>query len=229
MEKTSPKLRILSDSGQPFMSRNEAGILLARELGEYTGQKAVVIGVPRGGVVVAREIAIALDAQLDVVLAHKLRAPSYEELAIGSVSEDGNVFLNPKVVQYLDVADSYIQQEKVSQLSEIRHRAELIRRVRPKVSLRGRIVIVTDDGVATGSTTQAAFWAVRIEQPQKLIAAIPVGPEDAIIRLAKDVDEMVCLRTPPCFSAVGQFYRHFDQVENKEMLQILKEEVDRAG
>ncbi len=230
MEGAAPqKLRILSDSSQPFVDREEAGILLAGALREYAGKKAVVLGIPRGGIVVAREIARALDAQLDIILAHKLRTPGQEELAMGSVSEDGKVFINQQVVQHLDVGDPYIQQEKASQLAEIRRRTELIRKVRPKVSLKGRIVIVTDDGVATGSTTQAAFWAVRTEQPQKLIAAIPVGPEDTITRLAKDVDEMVCLRTPPYFSAVGQFYQRFYQVEDEEMLQILKEELKRNG
>ncbi len=110
----------------------------------------------------------------------------------------------------------------------MKRRTELIRQVRPRIPLEGRLVIVTDDGVATGATTQAAFWAIRSEQPKKLIAAIPVGPENTIIRLAKDVDEMICLRSPPLFGAVGQFYQRFYPVEDEEVLKIL-DEVTRSS
>jgi putative phosphoribosyl transferase len=217
------RLRILSYSSAPFADREEAGKLLAAELSQYRGQDAVVLGIPRGGVIVAREVARALDGELDIVLAHKLGAPGHEELAMGSVSEDGKLFLNQEVVEELSVGEAYIQGEKASQLAEIKRRSELIRRVRPKVALSRRIVIVTDDGVATGATTQAAFWAVRLEKPKKLIAAIPVGPEDTIRRLAEDVDEMLCLRTPPLFAAVGQFYRRFYSVAEEDVLEILAE------
>ncbi len=196
---------------------------MAAELGEYRTQGVVVLGIPRGGVVVAREVADLLGAELDIVLARKLRTPGHEELAMGSVAEDGTVFLNQEVVDELGVGRAYIQQEKERQLAEMKRRTELIRRVRPKILLKGRIVIVTDDGVATGATTQAALWAVRAEQPAKLVAAIPVGPEDTIRRLGEDVDEMLCLRTPPFFAAVGQFYQQFHPVEDEDMLRILGE------
>ncbi len=223
------KLRILSYSSEPFRDRKEAGRLLADELSEYRGQKAVVLGIPRGGIIVAREIARALNAELDIVLAHKLRTPGHEELAMGSVAEDGKLFLNPEVVQELRIGDTYIQQEKVRQLAEIKRRTEMIRRARPKIPLAGRIVIVTDDGVATGATTQAALWAVRLEQPEKLIAAMPVGPEDTIRRLAEDVDEMLCLRAPPLFAAVGQFYQQFYPVGDEDVLKILREGSKKGG
>ncbi len=217
------QLRILSRSSAPFTDREEAGKLLGRELSEYRGQDVVVLGIPRGGIVLAREIARALGAEIDIVLAHKLGTPGHQELAMGSVSEDGRLFLNQGVVREFDVAESYIQQEKARQLAEIKRRTDLIRRIKPKIPLQGRIVIVTDDGVATGATTQAAFWAVRLEQPGKLIAAMPVGPEDTIGRLAEDVDEMLCLRVPPLFSAVGQFYRQFYPVADEEVLRILRD------
>lgn len=230
VRKAAAKLRILSDSSLPFANREEAGKLLAAELSEYGGQKPVVLGIPRGGIVVAREIARALDGELDIVLAHKLRTPGYQELAMGSVAEDGKVFLNREVVAAVGTEDAYIQQEKARQMVEIKRRIELFRRVRPKVTLKERIVIVADDGVATGATTQAALWAVRLEQPRKLIAAMPVGTEDTIARLAEDVDEMVCLRVPPLFAAVGQFYLRFEPVEDDEVLEILqKEQVRRGG
>lgn len=227
--KETAQLRILSYSSAPFADREEAGRLLAEELSEYRDKKAVVLGIPRGGIIVAREIARQLDAELDIVLAHKLRTPGQEELAMGSVAEDGKLFLNQEVVQKLRIGDAYIQQEKARQLAEIKRRTEMIRHVQPRIPLKGRIVIVTDDGVATGATTQAALWAVRMEQPEKLIAAMAVGPEDTIKRLAGDVDEMLCLRTPRLFAAVGQFYRQFYPVQDEDMLEILRKEGGRVG
>ena len=218
------KLRILSHSSEPFEDRREAGRLLAKELRSYRGQKTVVLGIPRGGIVVAQELARALEADLDIVLAHKLGTPGHAELAMGSVAEDGRLFLNEEITRELSVSEAYIQQEKARQIAEIRRRTELFRHIRPRVPLAGKTVIVTDDGVATGATTQAALWAVRLEHPRKLVAALPVGPEDTIMRLAEDVDEMLCLRTPPLFAAVGQFYVRFEPVEDDEVLEILKEE-----
>lgn len=223
------KLRILSHGSELFKDRREAGELLARELTEFQGRSVVVLGIPRGGIIVARELARRLQADLDIVLAHKLRTPGQTELAMGSVTEDGRLFLNEEVIRELGVGEAYIQQEKARQLDEIRRRTELFRRVRPKVPITGRTVIVTDDGVATGATTQAALWAVRLENPEKLIAALPVGPEDKISRLAEDVDEMICLRTPPFFAAVGQFYMRFEPVEDEEVLKIMEEEQQRGG
>jgi putative phosphoribosyl transferase len=221
-------LRIISRSGQRFQDRREAGALLAAELAEYRGKKAVVLGIPRGGMVVADEMARALNAEVDIVLAHKLRTPGQAELAMGSVSEDGKLFLNPDVVEGLGIEEAYIQQEKERQMAEIARRTGLFRRVRPRLELAGRSVIVTDDGVATGATYQAALWAVRLEKPARLVAALPVGPEDTIVRLAEDVDEMVCLRTPPFFAAVGQFYARFDPVEDEDVLKILESEQGKA-
>ena len=217
-------LRIVSRSSQRFQDRAEAGALLAAELSRYRAKKAVVLGIPRGGMVIADELARALEAEVDIVLAHKLRTPGQAELAMGSVSEDGKLFLNMEVVRGLRIGEAYVEQEKERQMAEITRRTELFRRVRPKVDLAGRIVIVTDDGVATGATTQAALWAVRLEKPARLVAALPVGPEDTIARLADDVDEMVCLRTPPFFSAVGQFYERFEPVDDADVLKILEQQ-----
>ncbi len=225
--KRAGMIRILSRSTEPFMDRSQAGKLLAAELAEYKGKNPVVLGIPRGGIVVARELAEGLGGVMDVVLAHKLGTPGHPELAMGSVSESGKVFLNEDVVTSVGVATQYIEAEKAHQLAQIRLRTEKIRKVRPKVLLKGRIVIVTDDGVATGATTQAAFWAVAAEQPEKLVAAIPVGPEETILRLAQFVDELVCLRAPPMFYAVGQFYSRFNAVEDEDMLNLLAVESKR--
>jgi len=222
-----PNVRIVSYSGEPFRDRSEVGQLLAWGLRSLPGRNLLVMGIPRGGVVVARELARTLDAELDIVLAHKLRAPGHPELAMGSVAENGKVFLNEEIVRELGASKPYIDEETKAQLKELKRRAKLVRRIRRRVPVKGKVVVVTDDGVATGATAQAAFWAVRQEKPALLVAAVPVGPEDVVRRLAKDVDEMVCLRTPPLFSAVGQFYLRFEPVDDQEVFKILREEQKR--
>jgi putative phosphoribosyl transferase len=222
---TNPgKIHILSRSHESFVDRNEAGYQLASALSEYQGKSPVILGIPRGGIVIARELSRILGGQLDVVLAHKLGTPGDKELAMGSVSEDGKLFLNEKITALTGINRNDIEEERIRQLTQMRRRTDLIRKIHPKVPLKDRIVILTDDGVATGATTQAAIWAVKIEKPQKLVLAVPVGPEDTIMKLADMVDEIVCLRAPPAFGAVGQFYQHFYPVEDEDMLRILSEE-----
>lgn len=189
----------------------------------------VVLGVPRGGIVVAREIAHALQADLDMVLAHKLGAPGNPELAIGAVCEDGKLFLDEEISSYMGVDDDYIKREKSRQLQEIARRVKRYRSVLPKIPLAGRVAIVTDDGVATGATLQAALWAVRQENPKKIVAALPVGPQETLEKLSRDADETICLQAPPFFSAISQFYSYFNQVEDEELLEILQEESKRRG
>jgi putative phosphoribosyl transferase len=215
-------LRIVSESSKPFEDRREAGRLLAQEMKDLANKNVVVLGIPRGGVIVAAELAAGLNAELDIVLARKLRTPGHAELAMGAVAEDGSAFLNDKVINWLDIGHATIDQEKSQQLLEIQRRSRLIRSVRPQVPLRGRIAVITDDGVATGSTTQAAIWAMRQAGPARLIAAIPVGAVETIKRLADDVDDMICLRAPEYFEAVGQFYRDFRPIEDEEVLEVLR-------
>jgi predicted phosphoribosyltransferase len=216
-------LRILSNSSEAFSSRMEAGCLLASQLKEFE-IPLVVLGIPRGGVVVAREIAHALDGDLDMVLAHKLGAPGNPELAIGAVCEDGKLFVDEEISSHMGADDNYIKREKARQLQEIARRVKRYRKVLPKLPLTGRVVVVTDDGVATGATMQAALWAVRQEGPQKVVAALPVGPEDTLEKLSQDADETICLQAPPFFSAISQFYAYFNQVEDEELLEILQQE-----
>lgn len=220
---------IRSRSPEMFRDRIEAGRFLAEELTLFQGRSPVVLGIPRGGIVIAREIARRLGGQLDVVFAHKLGTPGYEELAMGAVAEDGSLFMNKEVTDSFRVSPSAIENERIKQLDLIKRRAVMVRKIRPRVKLKGRIVIVTDDGVATGSTTQAAIWAVRTEQPAKLVLAVPVGPEDTIIKLAQHVDEMLCLRSPPAFVAVGQFYQHFYPIEDEDVLEILAKEMQNGN
>jgi putative phosphoribosyl transferase len=218
------ELRILSRNEMVFRDRTEAGQMLGRVLKQYAGKNPVVLGIPRGGVVVAREIALMLGGELDIVLAHKLRAPYHPELALGSLTENGKFFINQDVENEVGADKSYIEHEKLEQMAELKRRSEFIRKVQPRIPLTGRIAIVTDDGVATGATTQAALWAVRTEKPQRLVAALPVGPFHTIQRLADSVDEMLCLATPPFFAAVGQFYQRFEPVEDEDVIRILQEE-----
>ncbi|MFW6126506.1 MAG: phosphoribosyltransferase [Chloroflexota bacterium] len=223
------QLRIVSTSGERFKDRRHAGQALAAELPHLRGVGVVVLGVPRGGIIVAREMAEALAAELDIVLAHKLRTPGHPELAMGSVAENGQMFLNDQVVAMIGARQEHIEHERKVQKSELDRRAAAIRAVRPKVPLRQRTVVVTDDGVATGATTQAALWAVRQEEPSRLVAAIPVGSEETVHRLAEDADELVCLQAPPFFSAVGQFYEQFEPVEEREVLETLRREAQRKA
>lgn len=217
------KLRVVSYSDESFEDRKEAGKLLARALKDFRAKDAVVLGIPRGGMVVAGEISRVLNLELDIVLSRKLGCPGNPELAIGSVGEDGKLFLNEDLVSRAGADKAYLEAEKARQLDEIKNRVRLFRQSKAKVSLKGKTVIVTDDGVATGATMQAALWASRRENPGKLIAAIPVGAGESVRRLADYADEVIVLRLPRDLYAIGQFYRHFDQTSDEEVLEILQE------
>ncbi len=216
------KLQVLSKSSTLFSDRAEAGQLLAKTLGAYFDQDVVVLGVPRGGVITAHELAKNLNGDLDVILAHKLRVPGQPELAMGAIAEGGVTYVDPKIVQMFGIDVQLIEQEKSLQSSVLERRAKEVRRVRPKIALQGRLVIITDDGVATGATTLTALRTARFENPARLILAIPVGPADSVRQLADEADETICLRQPAHFMAVGQFYRHFEEVTDQQVLDILK-------
>lgn len=216
------KIHIVSSAGEPFRDRAHAGQILSQKLSELGYKGGVVLGIPCGGIVVAQEIANRLNAELDIVIAHKIGAPGNPEFAIGAVSENGQLFFDENLASRVGASNTYIQQECARQLSEIKRHQELIRSAVPKISLAGQVVIVTDDGIATGATMQAALWAVRQENPEKLIAALPVGPENSPPKLTNYADEVICLQVPPYFDAVGRFYLEFDQIEDQEVLEILK-------
>jgi len=222
-------IRLISRDDTPFADRREAGRRLAVELMALAGDRPVVLGIPRGGLAVAREIAAAMDAALDIVLSRKLRAPGNPELALGALAENGEVYLNRALIEQLNISPAYIAEEKEIQAADIAQRRRLIRAILPRVPLAGRTVIITDDGVATGATLQAALWAVRAEAPRHTIVALPVGPEETLMRLSADCDSLVCLKAPADFTAVGQFYRRFDQVEDAEVRQILEQARQRPA
>jgi len=219
--------RIISRSSEVFADRAAAAELLAEKLQHLKSERPVVLGIPRGGVVIAEHLARALEGDLDVVLAHKLGAPANQELAIGAVCEDGTCFIDERIARAVAASEDYLEGERRRQVELMQHRIARYREVLSKTELRDRVVIVTDDGVATGSTMKAAIWAVRQEGPQRTIAALPLGPSDTVEELAEIADEAICLETPPYFAAIGQFYRHFDQVEDSELLEILQREHER--
>lgn len=218
------KINIISRSDQPFRDRTEAGRLIGRELQQLGLHNPLVLGIPRGGLVIAREIAHELNADLDLVISRKLGAPHNPELAIGAVGEEGEVFLHDWLISELRINQAYIENERDRQLLEISRRKARYREILSRADIEGRDIIITDDGVATGATFQAALWTVRHGNPGRLAAALPVAPEEAILNLAADADEIICLRCPNIFSSVGQFYLNFTQISDDEVIQILEEE-----
>lgn len=205
-----------------FRDRRDAGRQLAAALAYLADEPDVVVfAIPRGGVVVAAEVARSLRAPLDVVIPRKIGAPGNPELAIGAVAGDGAVVLNETVVGQLGVDEEYVEQEKTRQLEEIRRRKEAYLGGRAEEQVAGKTVVVVDDGLATGSTALAAIRALGKQGPGKLILAVPVAPRDTVRRLSKEVDELVCLETPPFFYAVGQFYDDFYQTTDEEVVGLL--------
>lgn len=204
-----------------FRDRNEAAQRLAERLKAYRGKNPLILAIPRGAVPMAKIIADKLGGELDVVLVRKLRAPHQSELAIGSVNESGWTYQS----DYADLygADTrYIESEKQLQMDTIRQRRAQYTPVRAPIDPRGRIVIVIDDGLATGATMISALHGLRTSQPAKLICAVPVSPPDTLLNVAELADEVVCLEAPAFFQAVGQFYQHFPQVDDEEVIELLR-------
>lgn len=222
------KIKILSNSDETFHDRKEAGRLLGAALGGLKGAQVVVLGIPRGGVVVAKEVSSLLKASLDIVLSRKLGAPRNPELAIGAISEAGKIFLDDSIVVHTGADKEYIDKEAGHQLYEIKRRTEIFRKALPKTPLERKTVIIVDDGLATGATMQASLWTARQEKPSKLIAAVPVASSEAIERIAGYCDEVICLRLPDFFGAVGQFYINFGQTTDEEVISILKDEFTKC-
>ena len=204
-----------------FRNRDEAARRLAGRLQAYKGKKPLVLAIPRGAVPMAKVIAAELGGDFDVVLVRKLRAPWQPELAIGSIDETGWTYIAPFAAS--SGADAqHIEQEKRKQLETIRQRRAQYTPLRPHIDPAGRTVIVVDDGLATGATMIAALHGLREQGPAKLICAVPVAPPETVEKVRPLADEVVCLETPEWFQAVGQFYREFDQVEDEEVIALLK-------
>ncbi|MEW5783539.1 MAG: phosphoribosyltransferase [Bacillota bacterium] len=209
-----------------FQDRRHAGELLAEKLHSYRGSSPLILAVPRGGVSVAEPVRLALGSELDLIITRKIGAPMQPELALGAVSGDGAVMLNDQLVGQLRLSRAYIDRAALDEQAEIRRRLRAYRGERPLPEPKGRLVILIDDGVATGFTLFAAIKALRRQQPQKLVLAVPVGPPDTLNKLAGEVDDLCYLAAPPHFAAVGQFYRDFSQVEDDTVISILQEAWD---
>ena len=204
-----------------FRDRDEAAHRLADKLAPYRGQHPLVLAIPRGAVPMARIVADQLGGELDVVLVRKLRAPQQPELAIGSVDESGWTYL-ADFAQTYGANPAYIHAEKQAQLANIRQRRTQYTPIRPPISPSGRVVIVIDDGLATGATMIAALHGLRTKKPARLICAVPVAPPDTLAKVADLADEVVCLEAPVYFQAVGQFYQYFPQVDDDEVIAVLQ-------
>ncbi len=203
-----------------FQNREQAGRLLARRLSAfYRNKNPLILGVPRGAVPMGKIIADILNGELDIVLVHKLTHPLQPELAIGAVDENGNVFL----AEYAKgVEGEYLEEEKQRQIEILRRRRAQYTPFRAPIDPQDRIVIVVDDGIATGSTMTAAIRAVRARKPSKVVAAVAVASPEAARALLREADAMVCLKVPADFFAVGQFFVDFTQVTDEEVVAILQ-------
>lgn len=211
-----------------FRNREDGARRLAQELKTRKLYHPLVLAIPRGGVVTGAVLAEILGAELDVVLSRKLRAPGNPELALGAVCEDGQVYLTADACAAYGLTPDDLADERRRQLEEIERRKQLFRAVRPKATIRGRSVIVTDDGIATGSTMLAALHTVKAEQPRELIVAVPVAPPDRLAEIRRWCDEVICLLSPATFWAVGQFYEDFSAVEDAKVVQILRATAPKA-
>ena len=205
-----------------FKDRVDAGIQLSERLYHLKSEKTVVLAVPRGGVVVGFEVAKKLDASLSIIIPRKIGAPGNSELAIGAVTEDGESILDLSLVSFLGVDKKYIEARKIHEMSEIKRRMRLYLGDKPRTSLKDRIIVIVDDGLATGATMKAAVKSTLLQEPAKVVIAVPVAPVDTIEAMKKLVDEVVCLCTPKTFFAIGQFYQNFSQVEDDEVISLLK-------
>ncbi len=211
-----------------FLDREQAGWLLVARLRDRcrvpgAGARPLVLAIPRGGVEVGAVLARGLSADLDVVLARKLRAPGRPELAVGAVSEEGEVVFNSFARSLPGVDDAWIDTERALQMAEIARRRAMFRAVRPQAPIAGRTVILTDDGLATGATMIAALRTVRAAGAERIIVALPVGSPERLATIERLCDRLECLEQPRDFIAVGQYYRSFEQVSDERVVVLLRE------
>ncbi len=205
-----------------FRDRREAGRVLAEELASYRDKDGVLVfGLARGGVPVAWEVAAALHAPLDVFLVRKLGVPRWSELAMGALASGGGVVMNDNVVANLHITDDEVREVIASETAELNRREQAYRGGRPLADPRGKIVILVDDGIATGASMLAAVRALRAAGPQSIVVAVPVGPASTCREIGQEADDVVCATMPPGFEAVGQVYADFRQVSDDEVRELL--------
>lgn len=210
-------------SVQPYADRVQAGRVVGDALRHYANRPdVVVLGLPRGGVPVAREVADALGAPLDVFLVRKLGTPGHRELAMGAIASGGVRVLNDDVIRWYGVGRDVIDAIAAEEQQELERRERLYRGDREPPPIAGRVVILVDDGLATGSTMKAAVAAVRLLGPMRVVVAVPVGAVETCRELAQRADEVVCARMPEPFSAVGLWYHDFAQTSDEEVREALR-------
>jgi putative phosphoribosyl transferase len=205
-----------------FRDRIDAGTQLARALAQWRGARPLVFAIPRGAVPMGKVVADALDGELDVVLTRKLHAPGNPEFAVGAVAETGWTYVADHAAR-AGATPAYLEREIEAERATMRHRRAQYTPVRPPLDPAGRVAIVVDDGLATGATMIAALHALRERHPRRLICAVPVASREAVDLVRPHCDELVCLSIPPGFHAVGQFYRDFRQVDDAEVVALLRD------
>jgi putative phosphoribosyl transferase len=212
-----------------FKDRVDAGRQLTQKLSKYQGGRdVVVLALPRGGVPVAAEVARGLGAPLDVFLVRKLGVPGHPELAMGAIAEGGIEVLSDHLIHDLGIPPSAVEQVAVRERLELDRGDVLYRQGRSRPQVRGRVVIVIDDGLATGASMQAAVASLRTLDPARIVVAVPVGAMETCERLRREADEVVCLSTPEPFQAVGLWYQRFDQTTDEEVRQLLARSFESA-
>ena len=205
-----------------FPNRVEAGLQLAQKLEKYAGRdNVIVLGLPRGGVPVAHEVAKYLRVPLDVFIVRKLGVPGFEELAAGAIASGGVRVLNEDVMRAIPHADQTIEAVAARETAELKRREQIYRQGSPAPVLRDRIVILVDDGLATGATMRAAVKALRQQGAAKIVVAVPVGPSETCREIEEQADETICLRTPAFFQAVGQYYEDFSQTTDEDVRKFM--------
>ena len=206
-----------------FKDREDAGKRLGRALLEFRGKRVVVLGMPRGGVVVAKEVAEALDAPLDIVVTRKIGAPGESEFALGAVTQDGDVIVDRQAAELVGATAEYLQDETRRKKSEVRERMKALRGDMPYPSLQGKTAIIADDGMATGNSMRAAIQSARKRGPKDLVVAVPVAPHESVDEISREGTRVVCLEQPRPFFAVGEFYNNFEQVDDSEVRRLLED------
>jgi putative phosphoribosyl transferase len=206
-----------------FRDRIDAGRSLADQLMDYANRTdVIVLGIPRGGVSVAFAVAAALHVPLDVFISRKLGVPWQEELAFGAVAGGGMRILDPEIVAASGISNSEIERITAAARTEVERRERVYRGGRPSLNLEGKTVVLVDDGIATGSSIEAAIGALRQLKPARIVIAVPVAPVSTCSRLRRDVDQLVCVLMPETFSGIGEFYDDFSQVADAEVIELLR-------
>jgi len=213
-----------------FQDRAQAGRELAKRLGGFANRPGVIVlGIPRGGVPVAFEVAARLDAPLDVFIVRKLGVPAQEELAFGAIASGGIRFVDREIVEAAGISDLQMERVTAKEKAELDRRERAYRGKRPPIPLAGKTVILVDDGIATGSSMQAAINALRLAKPFRLVIAVPVAPASTCRRLKREVDDLICIEVPESFYAIGEFYEDFSQVADQEVTALLLKSMQKLA